>query len=46
MDGPGVWVSCIKGKERLAVNEIIAAFEEVHCMRILDICAHLYDAFV
>lgn len=29
IDGPGVWVSCVKGKERQTVGELYSLFESV-----------------
>ncbi|KIM40614.1 hypothetical protein M413DRAFT_165114 [Hebeloma cylindrosporum] len=37
VDGPGVWVSCIKGKEKQAIGEIYELFESV--------CRHFYPGF-
>lgn len=29
IDGPGVWVSCVKGKEKQTVGELYDLFEQV-----------------
>jgi hypothetical protein len=30
IDGPGVWVSCVKGKEKQAIGELYDLFESVN----------------
>jgi tRNA acetyltransferase TAN1 len=34
IDGPGVWASCVKGKEKQTVGELCDLFESVRCMRL------------
>ena len=35
IDGPGVWASCVKGKEKQAVGELYDLFESVRTIFIL-----------
>lgn len=35
IDGPGVWVTCVKGKEKQTVGELYDLFESVCTIRIV-----------